>query len=211
MEPVKFDGLRRSRAEELEAVLMALCGTVNKLLVARLLQAGVQAVGLAGVDGGLLRVKKMNHPEADLGFVGEIVDVNPAVLDGLIERGMTPVVAPLSLGPDGQIYNVNADQVAAALARSVGSGVIEFVSNVPGVLLDGVVIELLDPVQARSLIADSRVDGGMVPKLQAAVAAVESGVPQARIVDLAGLQSGGGTHVRRMVAGRESWEGPAQE
>lgn len=205
MEPVKVDGLRRSEAEELEAVIMALCGPANKQLVARLLNAGLQAVGLAGVDGGLLRVRKLDHRNSDLGFVGEIVEVHAAVIEGLIDHGWTPVVAPLSLGPDGQIYNVNADQVASALACSVGSRMIEFVSNVPGVLLDGSPIELLDSVQARLLIAEHRVDGGMVPKLRAAISAVEAGVPLARIVDLAGLSGGGGTIVRQTVEEADLW------
>lgn len=204
MEPVKVDGLRRSRADELEAALMALCGSVNKRLVAGLLRLGVQAVGLAGVDAGLLRVKKMVHPQVDLGFVGEIIEVNPGVLERLLEHGMTPAVAPLSLGPGGQIYNVNADQAASALARSVGSRTIDFVSDVPGVLLDGGVVPLLDPAQARALIAQQRVDGGMVPKLMAAVSAVEAGVPQARIVDLAGLPSKGGTLVQ-MSGDGDAW------
>lgn len=205
MEPVKVDGLRRSHPEELEAVIMALCGPANKQLVARLLNAGLQAVGLAGVDGGLLRVRKLEHSNFDLGFVGEIVEVHTAVIDGLIDLGMTPVVAPLSLGLDGQIYNVNADQVASALARSVRSRMLDFVSNVPGVLLGGSPIKMLDTAQARSLIAEHRIDGGMVPKLWAAISAVEAGVSRARIVDLAGLSSGGGTIVGKTVEVADTW------
>lgn len=203
MEPVKVDGLRRSQPEELEAALMALCGAVNKRLVAALIGEGVPAVGLAGVDGGLLRVEKLDHPSVDLGYVGEIVEVQPNVLMSLVDRRMVPVVAPLSLGPAGQIFNVNADQVAAAIARSVSASSLDFVSNVPGVVLDGVALETLDPHSAQDLIAEGRINGGMVPKVRAALEAVGPEVPQARIVDLPGLAAGGGTVFRSQGAARE--------
>lgn len=195
-EPVKIDGLRRTGEDELETVLMSLCGSVNKQLVAGLIGAGLQAVGLAGIDGGLVRVRKMDHPDGDLGFVGEVVDVNPAVVESLLARNLTPVVAPLSLGLDGHIYNVNADQIATALACALDADMIEFISNVSGVLIDGEVVRVLDAALALSLIEGARVAGGMVPKLLAAITAVESCVDQARIVDLAGLFNGDGTQVR---------------
>lgn len=193
MKPVKVEGLRRSQPQELEAAIMALCGLVNKRLVAGLLAAGLPAVGLAGLDSGLLRVKKVEHSAADLGFVGQIVEVHPALLANLIAGGFTPVVAPISLGLDGQIYNVNADQVASALAEAVGARSLELISDVPGVVVDGAPIASLNPGQARALLESGRVNGGMVPKVAAALEAIEAGVPWARVVDLAGLASGGGT------------------
>lgn len=207
MEPVKVDGLRRSRGEELEAALMALCGSVNKRLVAGLVAAGLPAVGLSGVDGGMLHVKKLEHPTTDLGFVGEIARVDTAVIENLVEAGLTAVVAPLSLGTDGQIYNVNADQVASALARATGAETLDFVSDVPGILLDNVTVPQLSPTRARSLLDDDRVNGGMVPKILAAIEAIEAGVPQVRIADLPGLREEGGTVLREEAASDGSRKG----
>jgi len=113
LKPVKIQGVRRTDADALRVAIMVLCGLVSKQLVATLLAGGVDAVGLSGVDGGLLRVRKLENPEFDLGFVGEIVSVRVELILALLRGGTTPVISPISLGTDGQIYNVNADQAAS--------------------------------------------------------------------------------------------------
>jgi acetylglutamate kinase len=172
---------------------MVLSGQANKLIVAALLATGVDTVGLSGVDGGTLRCQKKLHPTADLGFVGTITRVRTGVVQSLLAQGITAVLSPISLGEDGQIYNVNADEAASAVALALNAQLLDFISNVPGVLLEGQVIPQLTPVQTEQLISDGVVNGGMIPKVRAALTAVASGIPQARIVNLAGLATAGGT------------------
>lgn len=193
LKTVKVDGLRVTDGESLAVAQMVLSGQANKQIVAALLAAGVDAVGLSGVDGGLLRCQKKAHPTADLGFVGDIVRVRAELLQQLLAQGITAVISPISLGLDGQIYNVNADEAASAVALALGAELLDFVSNVPGVLQDGAVIPALTPPQTEELIAAGIIRNGMVPKVRAALAAIGQGVPQARIVDLAGLTQSGGT------------------
>lgn len=194
LQPLKVDGLRVTDAAAMEVVQMVLSGHANKRIVQALLPAGVDAVGLSGVDGGLLRCQKKRHPTVDLGYVGQIVQVRPALLRSLLTQGITPVISPISLGLDGQIYNVNADEAAGALAQALPARLLTFVSNVPGVLDPaGQLIPRLTPAQTQALIHSGTIRDGMVPKVHAALAALNQGVPQARIVNLAGLANGGGT------------------
>ncbi len=195
LQPTKVDGVRVTDAASLEAAQMVLSGQANKHIVAALLAVGVQAVGLSGVDGGLLRCVKKQHPTIDLGYVGEIMQVNTDLLYTLLAAGLTPVISPISLGAvDGQIYNVNADEAASAVARALDAELLTFVSNVPGVLdPHGEVLASLTAVQTTELIHNKVINGGMIPKVQAALQVIAQGVPQARIVNLAGLGSGGGT------------------
>ncbi len=194
LETVKVDGLRVTDAESLTVAQMVLSGHANKQIVVALLRAGVTAVGLSGVDGGLLRCRKREHPAADLGFVGEIVDVNGALLKTLVEQGVIPVISPISLGQDGEVYNVNADEAAGAVAAALQADVLTFVSNVPGVLDgEGYPIPRLTWPQTETLIADGVIAGGMIPKARAAMAAIGSGVREARITTVAQLAGSGGT------------------
>jgi len=192
-ETVKIQGMRRTDADTLRTALMVLCGLVGKQLAAALLNAGVDAVSVCGVDGGLLRVQKLEIPEGDLAFVGEIVSVRDNLLKKWLDQGITPVVAPISLGMDGQIYNVNADQAASAIAVSIQADYIDFVSNVPGVLVDQNILTSLTQNEAGEMITSGAISGGMVPKVQAALEVLEKGIPNVRIVDLTGFQQGGGT------------------
>jgi acetylglutamate kinase len=173
---------------------MVLSGSTNKMLVAALMAAGVTAVGLSGVDGGLLRCVKKQVAGDGLGLVGTVVGVNAALLQQLAAQGVVPVVSPISLGIDGQIYNVNADEAASAIAAALGAGLLSFVSNVPGVL-DGAgqPLPVLSAATTEQLIAAGVIHGGMVPKVRAALAGLQQGVARARIVDLQGLGNGGGT------------------
>ena len=189
----KIGGMRRTDEATLPAVLMALCGTVSSRLVAGLIANGVDAVGLSGVDGGLFRCRPLTIPEGDLGLVGEIVEVRTDLLHSLLGQGIVPVVAPVSLGLDGQIYNVNADQAASALAHGLGARHLDLVSDVPGVMLGDRVLPTLAADESERMMRAGEIGGGMVPKVTAALTALELGVSSVRIVDLAGLSGAGGT------------------
>lgn len=192
IEPRFVDGVRVTDADSLALVEMVLCGTVNKRMVRTLVNAGVNALGLSGVDGGMISAAKMAHGAVDMGFTGEITAVRVDVLLNLLELGITPVIAPICLGEDSN-FNVNADHVAGAVAAAVEADRLVFLSNVSGVLRDDQVINSLTPEQTESLIADGTIFGGMIPKVRTALAALEAGVSQAVITDLRGLRENGGT------------------
>ncbi len=189
------DGLRVTSEESLRLVEMVLNGAVNTRLVRWLVNAGVDAVGLSGVDMGLVRVTPMVVKEQSLGRVGAIRDVNGEALLQLTDLGIIPVISPVSLGEDGLVYNVNADHVAAAVARAVEASRLIFVSNVPGVQVTGRTMRALTLQQIEGLIADGHITGGMIPKVRSAMEAVTSGVHQAVITDLPGLMRDNGTAV----------------
>ncbi|MFQ5421025.1 MAG: acetylglutamate kinase [Anaerolineae bacterium] len=193
LRPEKVDGLRVTDADSLAVAQMVLSGQANKQIVTALLAAGVDAVGLSGVDGGLLRCQKKAHPSADLGFVGEIVSVRAGIIQQLAAQGMTAVISPISLGLDGQTYNVNADEAASAVALALGAELLQFISNVPGVIYKDDVLAELDTWMTEDLIARGVIRDGMVPKVRAAMTAVQQGIPQAWIGNLAGLAQHGGT------------------
>src|SRR5262245_55259308 len=194
-EPRFVAGLRVTDETALAAAEMVLCGSVSTRLVAALLAAGADAQGLSGVDRGLIRVAKVQHPEGDLGRVGTPVAVRAEVLRGLLDAGIVPVVAPISLGPGGT-YNVNADEAAGAIAAALEDAEVVFVTNVPGVLVGEAVAPQLTQARIEDLIADGTISGGMIPKVRAALTALSAGVHAARITNLAGLSSGGGTVIR---------------
>lgn len=193
LESVKVDGLRVTDLESLSAAQMVLSGHSNKIVVKALLAEGIDALGISGVDGAVLRCQKKQHPQVDLGYVGEIVHVRTELLQQFAFMDITTVLSPISLGVDGLTYNVNADEAASAVALSIGATQLDFVSNVPGVLQEGAVITHLLSAETDQLIAGGIISGGMIPKVRAALEAVKMGVPQARIVDLAGLAGSGGT------------------
>ena len=193
LQPQFIDGLRVTDDESLAVAEMVLSGRVNKRVVATLVQAGIPAMGLSGVDGGLLRVERMSHPAGDLGWVGRIVQVDPTPLLALLRAGFVPVISPISLGLDGHTYNVNADHAATAIARALGADRLAFVSDVPGVLVAGQCVRAITPDQAEQWIHEAIITGGMVPKVRAALEAIHSGVPQALITDLQGLLTDSGT------------------
>lgn len=184
---LKVDGLRITSARSLQLAEMVLSGEANKEIVRALLVAGVDALGISGVDGALLHARKKRHPTVDLGYVGEVTAVRADLLRRLIAQDWTPVISPISLGTDGHAYNVNADDAATAVAAALQADQLDFISNVPGVLQDGAVLPALTVAQAEQLIASGAVYGGMIPKVRAALTAVAQGVARARIVDLPGL------------------------
>lgn len=193
LQSTKVDGHRVTDREMISVVQMALSGQTNKQIVTALLAAGVDAIGLSGVDGGLLRCLKKQHPTADLGYVGEVSQVRTELLHQLTQIGLTVVLSPLSLGFDGYTYNVNADDAASAVALALQAERLTFVSNVPGVLANGRILPHLTPDQTETLISDGIITDGMVPKVRAALATIAQGVQQTQIVNLAGLLTNSGT------------------
>jgi acetylglutamate kinase len=192
----KVDGLRVTSEAAMNVTEMVLSGHTNKLLVRALLAADVNAIGLSGVDGGLLMARKKVHDSADLGYVGTVMSVNTLILELLLAEGFTPVVSPVSLGLDNHAYNVNADEAATAIAAALEADQLDFISNVPGVLQDNVLVHQLTNKQTNKLITEGVIFGGMLPKVRAALNSVEQGVTQVRIVNLAGLNTDSGTLFR---------------
>jgi len=193
IEPIKVDGLRVTNAESLAVAQMVLSGHTNKAIVKAFLAAGLDAAGFSGIDGGLLRCRKKEHPTVDLGLVGEVVAVRAGFVNAFTAQGIIPVISPVSLGEDGQTYNVNADEAAGAIAQALSAGMLDFVSNVPGVLQGDRLLPRLTRGQAESLIADEVITGGMIPKVRTALDALGRGVQRVRIVNLEGLGTAGGT------------------
>jgi acetylglutamate kinase len=188
------DGLRVTDAETAKIAEMVLSGAINKELVSWIAQAGGKAVGISGKDGGFVIAEKAKRttrdPDSnieravDLGFVGEPKHVDRTILDTLSAAGMIPVIAPIGVDVNGQTYNINADTMAGAVASAVGAARLFLLTDVAGVLdKEGNLLTDLDPAQIKTLQADGTVSGGMIPKLETCVAAVEGGAEAAVILD----------------------------
>ncbi len=194
LQEAKIDGLRVTDAESLTITEMVMSAQINKLVVRALLAAGLDAIGLSGEDGRLLLAQKKHSAKGDLGFVGEIMGVRSDLLLSLLALGLTVVISPVSCDAAGQHYNVNADEAATAVAQALTADQLDFVSNVPGVLYDlndPEPIAELTPEAVEALKLEGVISGGMIPKVASALEALEKGVQQVRIVDLAGLENGG--------------------
>ncbi len=189
IKPRYVNGQRVTDEATLAAAEMVLSGHVNKDLTLALLEAGVDALGMSGVDRGLIRVEPWG---ADLGRVGRVVQVRADVLLDLCEQGVVPVISPISVGPEGR-YNVNADHAAGAIAGAVGASQAAFLTDVPGVQIEADIVPRLSASEAELLIEQGVIHGGMIPKVQAALAALSGGVQEATITDLFGLRTGAGT------------------
>lgn len=182
------NGLRVTDEATISVVEMVLCGAVNKALVGAIIAAGGNAVGLSGKDGGLIRASKLASGTAqeggDLGFVGTPESVDPSVLYALLDAGMIPVIAPVALGDEGMTYNINADTAAGAIASEIGARRLLMLTDVAGVRdKNGEHIAKLTVADARALIADGTVQGGMIPKVETCIDAVENGAEAAVILD----------------------------
>ncbi len=188
------DGLRVTDHASVEIVEMVLSGSINKQIVSAINRAGGRAIGLSGKDGRLIEARKLRRirkdPDSnienilDLGFVGEPVRVDPRLLDVFEGSDLIPVIAPIGAGADGETYNINADTVAGAVAAAVAASRLYLLTDVAGVLdRDGALIADLDVAAARAAIADGTIQGGMIPKCETCVAAVENGVEAAVIID----------------------------
>ena len=200
----KRDGLRVTTPEIAAVVEMVLAGPINRQVVAALRAAGLDAVGLAGVDGGLFTARRA---PGDLGHVGEITAVRTALLESLLLAGLTPVLAPLAPalveegGAQGVPFNVNADQAAAAVAAALRAAELLFISDVPGVAVGGVAQREIAVTEIEGLIASGVARDGMAAKLRSAAAALRGGARAVRIGDLTMLERpAAGTRIIAAVA-----------
>jgi acetylglutamate kinase len=192
----RLEGLRVTDEAYLQCVEMAMGGVINHRLVRTLNMAGAKALGLRGGDVNLLRAEPLKIPQGDLGFVGHITHVNSDFLRMLLAQGIIPVIASIAFGFDGHAYNVNADHAALAVATALNADALLFVTNVKGVMIDGVVVAQLTPHEIQTHIASGQISGGMIPKVTAATEAIAAGVKQVVICDLDGLKNNEGTTVR---------------
>jgi acetylglutamate kinase len=183
--PTKFErGLRVTDSASLEVVVAVLAGLVNKQLVASLAALGLPAVGLSGADGGILRAEIKDQA---LGFVGEIVAVDASPVARVLLVGGVPVIAPIGIAASGQLLNINADTAAGAIASVLRPSRLVFMTDVPGVKDGEEVLDHMDTARARGLVDSGAIEGGMIPKVEACLAAVADGC-RASIID--GQQEG---------------------
>ena len=185
-EPQFVNGLRVTDGETMEIAEMVL-SKVNKDLVAMVQELGVKAVGISGKDGGLLTVEKIYADGKDIGFVGDIKEVNPKVLYDLLEKDFLPIVAPIGLDDGFQTYNINADDAACAIAKAVHAEKLAFLTDIEGLYKDindkSSFISRLKASEADKLIADGYIGGGMLPKLANCTSAIREGVSRVHILD----------------------------
>ncbi|GAB2551944.1 acetylglutamate kinase [Gracilibacillus alcaliphilus] len=178
-------GLRVTTNEVLDVVEMALSGAVNKGVVRELSNAGGKAIGVSGVDGQLLHAQPIDE-EMTLGYVGQVTEVNTGLLKEWIQQGLIPVISPIGIDDKGQRYNINADMAAAAVAQALGAKLC-FISDIPGIYqeIDGEkqVFHQLNEQKIAQLIADEVIIGGMIPKVQSAIEALQQNVLEVSIVD----------------------------
>ncbi len=188
------DGLRVTTKETAEIAEMVLSGAINKELVGWIGQAGGSAIGISGKDGGFVKATKLRRtardPDSnieriiDLGFVGQPQEVDRDVIDMISAAGKIPVIAPVAVGKDGHTYNINADTMAGAVAGALRAARLFLLTDVAGVLdKDGALLTDLDPAKINTLIADETISGGMIPKIENCVSAIEQGVDAAVILD----------------------------
>lgn len=179
------DGLRVTDEETMDVVEMVLAGSINKQIVGFINSEGGRAIGLTGKDGRMVSAKKVERASGvDLGFVGEPDKVDTTVLDQVLGRELIPVLAPVAQGPDGESYNINADTFAGAIAGALGAKRLIFLTDVPGVLdKDKKLIEELRVCDIPGLIAEGVITGGMIPKVETCMYAIERGVEGVVILD----------------------------
>lgn len=184
--PEFVNGLRKTDADTMEIAEMVL-NRVNKSLVQMVQELGVNAVGISGKDGGLLKVNKKYSNGQDIGYVGEVKEVNPGILYDLLEKDFLPIVCPIGLGDDFETYNINADDAACAIAQAVKAEKLAFLTDIEGVYKDPAdpdsLISELTVSKARELIADGYIGGGMLPKLNNCIEAILDGVSRVHILD----------------------------
>jgi len=176
-------GHRMTTRESAEVAEMVLSGRINKEVVSRLNRAGAKAIGLSGTDAKMFTVRRHRPGGADIGFVGEVTKVDTAPLDLLLASGYVPVLSSTAADETGQPYNINADVVAGAVAAAMKANKLIFLSDTPGILMDGKMAPVLEASVARALMEAGGASGGMLPKIEAALAALAAGVPRVHVVD----------------------------
>lgn len=186
MEPEFINGLRKTDEATMEIAEMVL-NKVNKSLVQNVQSLGVNAVGVSGKDGGLLKVQKKLSDGQDIGFVGEITEVNPKIIMDLLENDFLPIVCPIGMDENFVTYNINADDAACAIAKAVNAEKLAFLTDIEGVYKDKddpeTLISELTVEEAKDLIGDGFIGGGMLPKLNNCIDAIEQGVSRVHILD----------------------------
>jgi acetylglutamate kinase len=184
MVPEFRDGLRVTDADSLEVARMVLVGKINRDIVSAVNVHGPLAVGLSGEDAGLLVATARN---ADLGFVGDVENVNPGIIQRLLAEDLVPVVSTIGADAGGQAYNINADTVAGAIAEALGAEKVVYLTDVEGLLADvsdpASLISRIDAKSLQDLVDNGELTGGMIPKIDACIHAVENGVHSAHILD----------------------------
>jgi acetylglutamate kinase len=180
-------GLRVTDEETVEIVEMVLAGKTNKGIVSLIQRHGGKAVGLSGKDGNLFVARKMLADGIDIGFVGEVIEVNTEILETLSHAGYIPVISSVAVGAEGETFNVNADHVAGKLAARLGAEKLILLTDIRGILDDvhdpNSLISELHMAGALALIESGKVDKGMIPKVEACLMALEGGVPRTHIID----------------------------
>lgn len=186
MEPKFINGLRVTDKDTMEVAEMVL-GKVNKNLVQIVEELGVRAIGLSGKDGDLLKVEKKYSNGEDIGFVGDVKEVNADILYDLLEKDFLPIICPIGLDDEYNTYNINADDAACAIARAVKAEKLAFLTDIEGVYKNpedpNTLISELTVSEAKKLISDGYIRGGMLPKLNNCIEAIENGVSRVHILD----------------------------
>jgi acetylglutamate kinase len=186
MVPEFVNGLRKTDEPTMEIAEMVL-NRVNKSLVQMVQELGVLAIGISGKDGGLLKVEKKLSNGQDIGFVGDVKEVNPKILYDLLERDFLPIVCPIGLDDNYETYNINADDAACAIARAVAAEKLAFLTDIEGVYRNpedpSTLISELSVSEARELLTSGYIGGGMLPKLTNCIEAIENGVSRVHILD----------------------------
>jgi acetylglutamate kinase len=191
-EPTFIQGQRVTDRETMDIVEMVLGGLINKEIVALINSHGGKAVGMSGKDAGLLKARKKllkktaqtGMEEIDIGLVGEVESVNPSILNTLERDGFIPVISPIGVGKKGEAYNINADYVASAVAAALKAEKLVLITDVPGIKdKGGAVLSTLTKDEVREHVNEGTISGGMLPKVQACVRALDSGVGKTHIID----------------------------
>lgn len=184
--PRFIDGLRYTDADTMRVVQMVLCGKTNKDLVKLINMRGGKAMGLSGLDGGMIKTEKLMG-QTDLGFVGNITAVDPQPVADVMDKGYIPVIAAVGVDDAGQVYNINADTAAAAIAAALNCGNITLMTDIKGLMRDpedeDSLITAADTAELAELIDKGTVSGGMIPKVRCCMDAVKTGVREAHIID----------------------------
>ena len=187
-------GMRLTDEPTMDVVEMVLGGKVNKSIVAQINHQGGKAVGLSGKDGGLIQAKKLtivfredeNKPPEiiDPGLVGDVTAINPEIIHTLTSHGFIPIIAPVGAGPSGETFNINADLVASKVAAALSAGRLIFITDVDGLLdVSGKLVPSVDRVQAGKMIEDKSISGGMIPKIECALEALEQGIEKVQMIN----------------------------
>ncbi|WIV18880.1 acetylglutamate kinase [Paenibacillus polygoni] len=180
------NGLRKTTEPVLDVVEMVLAGSINKQIVRRIQSSGGKALGLSGVDGGLIQAKPVSN-HAEVGHVGDVTRIEASIIQGVLDMGYMPIIAPIGIDGDGQRYNINADTAAGAVASHLGASRLIVVTDVPGIMknVNGVkkVLGTVAVQEIQDMIQTGEIYGGMIPKVKAAIECIQGKVKEVIIVD----------------------------